>query len=117
MGRRLLNHLPSSTTTRQLTKLVSNLNTKDEKVFTESLAELEGWIEQSTVESPSQQSVENHQADTKDPVAVTDGEIERLKNNAQLTETQKAKSRRRTSQAWEAGPGRVMSRGFPRWPP
>ena len=105
MGRRLLNHLPSSTTTRQLTKLVSNLNTKDEKVFTESLAELESWIEQSTVESPSQQPVENYQADTKDPVAVTDGEIERLKNNAQLTETQKAKSRRRTSQAWEAGPG------------
>ena len=108
MGRRLLKDAPSTTATRQLTTLLSNLNTKDETAFNQSLTELELWIEQSSEESLAHESVKESTIDSNTPIAVPDGEIERLQKNAELTESQKTQSRNpkgRRGEIWDTGPG------------
>lgn len=102
MGRRLLNDLPSSGTTRELTKVLSNLNTKDESAFANSLNELDNWIEQRPAEPSGDKTSAKHSRSTLSPTdSVSDGEIERLTKNAQLTDGQKTKSGDRKSENWE----------------
>ena len=108
MGRRLLSEAPSNTATRQLNTLLSNLNTRNETNFNKSLTELDLWIEQSSVESPGHDSIKGSDADSKKLVVLPDGEVERLKKNAELTDRQKSvskKPQRSRNETWNNGPG------------
>ena len=144
MGTRVLKNMHASQATRQLTKLLFKLNTKDDEAFASGLVELEDWIKQQSVElgtdtptasigspavdteseatelkpenlghtAPSEATEAIRQKvrtasedDTQQEVliqdakslAVSDGEIGRLANNARLTEGQKGRRRESTS--------------------
>ena len=81
---------------------------RDEADFAETLNELESWVGESSTESTEGFASAEPAAESAKPIAVSDGEIERLKKHAERNERtaeQRGSSRRRGSQKWDTGPG------------
>lgn len=100
MGRRLLNHIEPSETTRQLSAHLSTLNTKDSDAFASGLVQLENWIEQRPVtETIESVPAERVQIVSPTPeMVVPDEETKRISKNAPIKQGHGSNRRRQSRQ-------------------